>query len=110
MEKREVGTGGGGKELLLEKLTLALDCLMKLPTRNRGPREARDRTFLSWTGLELQAGSGHQQEHQPLLIEKQPWHLGGAMPGRDQGSLQAISEPTLGALGAEAVLGSEEFW
>ena len=87
MEKREVGTGSGGKEFLLEKLPPALGCLVKLPTRSRGPREARDRTFLSWTGLELQAGSGHQQEHQPLLIEKQPWHLAGAMPGRDQLSL-----------------------
>ena len=87
MEKREVGTGGGGKELLLEKLPPALGCLVKLPTRSKGPREVRDRTFLSWTGLELQAGSGHQQEHQPLLIEKQPWHLAGAMPGSYQGSL-----------------------
>lgn len=110
MEKREVGTAGGGKELLLEKLTLALGCLMKLPTRSRGPRGARDRTFLSWTGLELQAGSGHQQEHQPLLIEKQSWHLGGAMPRRDQGRLRAISEPILGTSGAEALLGSKEFW
>ena len=86
------GKEGGGdwkwrERIPSGKASPALGCLVKLPTRNRGPREARDRTFLSWTGLALQAGSGHQQEHQPLLIEKQPWHLAGAMPGRDQGSL-----------------------